>query len=153
MRETGLAQGGNVIDRTYRKAVADVTSEPLLRGQIGIVLRSGRLEHRRSKVGRIAEVLCERIVGEECPPASKPAPDPYLRAVALLSAARNEPVAPADCVAIEDSVWGLESARAAGLHTIAVAHTYPAAALGMADLVIPSIGDFLLSSLAALCAN
>src|SRR5437016_13026638 len=73
MRETGLAQGGNVIDGTQREAVADVTSEPLLRGQIGIVLGSGRLEHRRSKVGRIAEVLCKRIVRQHRPAPSETA--------------------------------------------------------------------------------
>ena len=32
---------------------------------------------------------------------SKPAPDPYLRAAELLG------VSPAECVAIEDSHWGL----------------------------------------------
>ena len=35
-------------------------------------------------------------------------------------------LAPADCVAIEDSPWGLESARAAGLRTVAVTQTYEA---------------------------
>ena len=40
---------------------------------------------------------------------TKPAPDPYLRAAELHG------VAPAACVAIEDSHWGLQSARAAGM--------------------------------------
>jgi beta-phosphoglucomutase len=68
--------------------------------------------------------------------ASKPAPDPYLRVVELLAAASGRPLAPADCVAVEDSRWGLESARAAGLRTVAVTHTYPAAALEGADAVV-----------------
>jgi beta-phosphoglucomutase-like phosphatase (HAD superfamily) len=41
-------------------------------------------------------------------------------------------------VAIEDSRWGLESARAAGLKTIGITHTYPASALS-ADLVIADL--------------
>jgi beta-phosphoglucomutase-like phosphatase (HAD superfamily) len=41
-------------------------------------------------------------------------------------------------VAIEDSRWGLESARAAGLRTIAVAHTYPAEVLE-ADAVVTEL--------------
>jgi beta-phosphoglucomutase len=79
------------------------------------------------------------IVAAEDSPAGKPAPDPYLRAVELLASASGQPLKPPECVAIEDSQWGLQSARAAGLHTVAITHTYPAADLGQADLVISSL--------------
>src|SRR5688572_5230280 len=72
------------------------------------------------------------LVASEDTAASKPAPDPYLLAVALLSEAAGHPLHPGECVAIEDSRWGLESARAAGLRTVAVTHTYAAEALSMA---------------------
>ena len=42
-------------------------------------------------------------------------------------------------MAIEDSHWGLESARAAGLRTIAVTTSHEARDLGMSDLVVPDI--------------
>ncbi len=71
-------------------------------------------------------------------PVSKPAPDPYARAVMLLSSALGSTLEPRECVAIEDSRWGLESARAAGLRTIAVAHTYPPEALD-ADAVVEDL--------------
>jgi beta-phosphoglucomutase len=80
------------------------------------------------------------LVASEDTAASKPAPDPYLRAVALLSEAAGHPLHPSDCVAVEDSRWGLESARAAGLRTVAVTHTYPAEALSMAaEVVVPNL--------------
>ncbi len=66
---------------------------------------------------------------------TKPAPDPYLRAAELHG------VAPADCVAIEDSQWGLQSARSAGMITIAITHTYPRDALRDADLVVDSLDE------------
>jgi HAD superfamily hydrolase (TIGR01509 family) len=91
------------------------------------------------------------IVAAEDTPASKPAPDPYLRAVALLAAQLGRELDARDVVAIEDSLWGLESARRAGLRTVAVAQTYPASALQGADLVIGSIGDISLDSLQRLC--
>ena len=81
------------------------------------------------------------IVAAEDTPRSKPAPDPYLRAVALLRE-RHGALDPGECVAVEDSRWGLASARAAGLKTVGVAQTYDAASLGPADLVIPSMLDF-----------
>jgi beta-phosphoglucomutase len=67
---------------------------------------------------------------------TKPAPDPYLRAAELHG------VPPSACVAIEDSHWGLESARTAGLRTIAITHTYPRDTLTAgADLVVDSLTE------------
>jgi HAD superfamily hydrolase (TIGR01509 family) len=86
------------------------------------------------------------IVAAEDTPASKPSPDPYVHALARLSSHVGTPLRPSECVAIEDSLWGLESARAAGLHTVAVAHTYPAQHL-VAEVVIASIADLDLASL------
>jgi len=86
--------------------------------------------------------------GDNLPP--KPAPDPYLRAVAQLGAVRGEPISPGDCVAVEDSMWGLRSARTAGLRTVAVTHTYPASELREADLVIVSLQALTIETLSAL---
>ena len=67
---------------------------------------------------------------------TKPAPDPYLRAAELHG------VAPASCVAIEDSHWGLQSARSAGMRTIAITHTYARDILvPHADVVVDSLGE------------
>jgi beta-phosphoglucomutase len=94
------------------------------------------------------------IVAAEDTPLSKPAPDPYLRALALLGAASGDRIAASDCVAIEDSRWGLESARAAGLRTVAVTQTYDVSALtGAADLVIESLESLDLAALAHLCSR
>jgi beta-phosphoglucomutase len=80
------------------------------------------------------------IVAAEDTPVSKPAADPYLRAVALLADALGTSLQPAECVAIEDSPWGLQSARTAGLRTVAIAHTYKPEALE-ADAVILSLDE------------
>jgi beta-phosphoglucomutase len=69
---------------------------------------------------------------------TKPAPDPYLRAAELHG------VPPAACLAIEDSHWGLQSARAAGMHTVAITHTYPRATLTDADTIIDSLDELTL---------
>jgi beta-phosphoglucomutase-like phosphatase (HAD superfamily) len=91
------------------------------------------------------------IVAAEDTPVSKPAPDPYRRAVALLSAACGGTLDAGDCVAIEDSRWGLESARAAGLRTVAVTNSYEASALAdAADLVIHSLESLDVAALARL---
>jgi beta-phosphoglucomutase len=88
------------------------------------------------------------IVAAEDTPASKPSPDPYLRAVKLLGDAIDQPLLAEECVAIEDSRWGLESARTAGLRTIAVTHTYPADALPQSDFTISSLDALTIDSVA-----
>ena len=90
------------------------------------------------------------IVAAEDTAVSKPAAEPYLRALALLATVCG-PLEPADSVAIEDSPWGLQSARAAGLHTVAVAHTYDPAALD-ADIVISSLDELDAGMMQRLCA-
>jgi len=84
---------------------------------------------------------------------SKPAPDPYARAVELLQMKGLVPASPgaaAGCVAIEDSLCGIESARAAGLKCVAVASSYDRIDLAMADLVVERLDDLTLSDLARL---
>jgi beta-phosphoglucomutase-like phosphatase (HAD superfamily) len=100
------------------------------------------------------------IVASGDTPASKPAPDPYARAADLLagtidgSAATSPPRdrPRSSFVAIEDSHWGLVSARDAGLRTIAVTTTYPASALRAADVVVPGLDDVTLDLLERLCS-
>lgn len=111
-----------------------------LAARCALAIASGAL---RSEIQRILDReqlsrFFHVIVSADDGGASKPAPDPYLRAIERL--ADTGPVgvslAAADCVAIEDSPWGLESARTAGLHTVAVTHTYPATALTQAELTV-----------------
>ena len=91
------------------------------------------------------------IVAAEDTPISKPAPDPYRRAVALLAESLGGSLQPSECVAVEDSPWGLQSARAAGLRTIAVAHTYDRTALE-ADAVISSLDELEVGMMERLCS-
>jgi beta-phosphoglucomutase len=121
---------------------------------VPIAIASGArgIEIRRVLEGENLLGCFTAIVAAEDTPVSKPAPDPYLRALALLGTAIGDPLAAADCVAIEDSRWGLESARAAGLRTVAVTQTYEASRLiGAADLVIESLESLDLAALAHLC--
>ena len=119
-----------------------------------IAIASGALgaEIRRVLDRAGLTALFSAIVAAEDTPESKPAPDPYLHVVALLSQIHG-PLSAHECVALEDSEWGLQSARAAGLRTVGVAHTYPAESLQSADLVIPSIQAFDLEALRRLVSR
>ena len=93
------------------------------------------------------------IVSAEDTPVSKPAPDPYLHAVARLADAIGMRLSPVECVAIEDSRWGLQSARAAGLRTVGVTNSYDAAELTDADVVIDGLRALDIEQLVNLCSG
>ena len=118
-------------DAAIRRA-ADVVPLAIASGALGAEIR--RVLDRADLARYFAA-----IVAAEDASASKPAPDPYRRAVARLADAIGGALRAADCVAIDDSRWGLESARAAGLRTVAIASSYDRSELGDADLVLPSI--------------
>ena len=111
-------------------------------------------EIRRVLAREHLESYFTAIVAAEDTPVSKPAPDPYLRALALLAPATGANLRGAECVAIEDSIWGLASARSAGMKTVGVSHTYEAAALtAVADLVIGNLHALDIEQLTTLCSR
>jgi beta-phosphoglucomutase-like phosphatase (HAD superfamily) len=136
-RLTALEEAGDILFPGAADAITAAAAT------FPIAIASGALGHEIRRVLDRANLSRHfvAIVAAEDTPHSKPAPDPYLRAVALLRRAAG-PLDPFECVAVEDSRWGLESARAAGLRTIGVAHTYDADALRPADLIIPSMLAF-----------
>ena len=130
-------------EAAIRRAAAKVPLA-IASGALGVEIR--RVLDRANLTGSF-----HAIVAAEDIPVSKPAPDPYVRALALLSERIGKALPPASCVAIEDSQWGLTSAKAAGMRTVAVTHTYDSAALGDADLIISSLDGLDLALLDSLC--
>ncbi|HUR20141.1 MAG TPA: HAD-IA family hydrolase [Vicinamibacterales bacterium] len=102
-----------------------------------LAIASSAFAHEIVEVLEAAELLsCFKvIVGAEDVAESKPSPAPYLEA------ARRLGIPPEACMAIEDSPWGLESAHRAGLRTIGITHTYPAARLTNADVIVKSLDE------------
>jgi beta-phosphoglucomutase-like phosphatase (HAD superfamily) len=78
----------------------------------------------------------------------KPAPDCYQSALRKLNEKRNvegKSALPAtDCLAIEDSPPGIESARLAGMHTLGITNTVDAEQLRAAgaEVVSASLADW-----------
>jgi beta-phosphoglucomutase len=93
----------------------------------------------------------EVIVSAEQVERGKPDPEGFLLALKLLNKKLHKSIKPADCVVIEDSHWGLEAAKAAGMRTVAITNTYAAEHLKPADKVIAHLNDLSLSELNAIC--
>jgi beta-phosphoglucomutase len=76
------------------------------------------------------------ITGDEVPRA-KPFPDPYL------AAARQLGLQPEQCVVIENAPLGVEAAKSAGMHCIAIETTLGREYLQGADDILTNIQDLL----------
>ena len=80
----------------------------------------------------------------------KPAPDPFIHAMAGLNrSCANLSLTPADCLVIEDSLPGIRGALAAGMKVLAVANTHALQDLHEAHSTTHSLADIRLSNLQA----
>jgi beta-phosphoglucomutase len=123
---------------------------------VPIAIASGALTHEIEDVLDRAGLLAlfPVIVGADQTERSKPHPDPYRTAFARLRSHTGRDLIAWRSVAIEDSRWGLVSARGADLRCVAVTNTYSAAELGAeAELVVEGLHALTLDALDALCGD
>ena len=120
--------------------------------EVPIAIASGALRHEIVQILEAAALdqLFRAIVASGDTPESKPSPGPYLLAFEQLQQRAADTLDPRRCVAIEDSVWGLESARQAGLRCVGVTTSYAADELRGAELVVEGLHALTLPMLDAL---
>jgi beta-phosphoglucomutase len=95
----------------------------------------------------------EIIVSAENVKRGKPNPDGFLLVLwKLNSSSRRNPISAGECVVIEDSQWGLNAAKEAGMHTVAVTNSYEAEQLAMAEKIVTKLNQLDISELQALCS-
>jgi len=91
------------------------------------------------------------IVSAEQVRKGKPDPEGLVLTLQKLNKKRRDVIEPNRCIVIEDSRWGLEAARAAGMHTVAITNSYDAEQLCMAEKVISHLSQLSISDLQQLC--
>ena len=116
---------------------------------VPIAIASGALRHEIEEVLDATGLrsLFGVIVASGDTPHSKPSPAPYLLAFQSLRERTQNGLAARRCVAIEDSRWGLESARGAGLRCVGVTNSYPAVELEGAELIVDGLKSLSISML------
>jgi len=93
------------------------------------------------------------IVSAEQVKKGKPNPQGFLLTLQKLNHNRQKPIAARECIVIEDSHWGLQAARAAGMHTIAVTNSYDADQLRLAEKIVARLDELSIEGLRQLCAE
>lgn len=145
----------------FERLLADVPFYPgareLVRGlaaEMPVAIASGA---RREEIERILRAGGVReafsaVVGADDVARTKPDPEPYLAAHALV-APRVPGLSPAECLVFEDTIPGIAAGRAAGMKVVGVAQTYPAAKLKLAHQVVPSLDGLGVAEVRALFAR
>jgi beta-phosphoglucomutase len=111
-----------------------------LRPEIELILEEARLRH-----------FFEVIISAEQVKKGKPSPDGFLLTLRKFNKGRQAPITGIQCVVIEDSHWGLQAAKAAGMHTIAVTNSYDAEQLALAEKIVARLSDLTMNDLLHLC--
>ena len=114
----------------------------------GAVLEEIELILEQSGLGHFFDII---VAGDQIT-KGKPDPEGFILALKRLNEGRQKPINSNECVAIEDSHWGLEAAKAAGIHTVAITNTYDAEQLSMAEKIVASLSELTIDDLRQLCA-
>ena len=122
---------------------------------VPVAIASGALRHEIDEVLGASGLagLFPVIVASGDTPESKPSPAPYDLAFRRLEASTGRSLERHRCVAIEDSRWGLDSARGAGLRCVGVTNSYPAHELSGAELIAGGLSELTLEALDGLCSR
>ena len=99
------------------------------------------------------------IVSAEHVKKGKPHPEGFLRTLKRLNrivpeqTSNAEPISAKECIVIEDSLWGLQAAKAAGMHPVAVTNSYDANQLNLAEKIVDNLKEISIDDLQQLCAK
>jgi beta-phosphoglucomutase len=94
----------------------------------------------------------EVIVSAEFVKKGKPHPEGFLLTLQKLNQERQPLILAEQCIVVEDSHWGLDAAKAAGMHAVAVTNTYDADQLKTAEMVVNHLNEIKMDDLNRLCA-
>lgn len=124
-------------DNSIRMAICSGS----LQTEIELILEEARLRS-----------FFEVIVSAEDVRKNKSNPEGFLVTLQRLNERSRNPVLSSQCIVIEDSHWGIEAAKAAGMHTIAITNSYDAEQLSLAEKVVTHLSQLSIKDLQELCS-
>lgn len=114
-----------------------------------LAIASGALRHEIEFVLESAGIRSafSVIVSAEDVSEGKPNPECFNKALERLNGMGGEKIKKDDCLVIEDSIAGIEAAKAAGMRCVAVTNTYSHDRLTLADRVVTELSEINLANL------
>jgi beta-phosphoglucomutase len=127
--------------------------EMLRQNDVPMAICSGAL---RAEIEMILEEAQLRsffdvIVSAEQVKRGKPHPEGFVLTLQRLNEKGNDVIRAGECIVVEDSHWGLEAAKAAGMHAVAVTNSYDAEQLELAEKIVARLSELSIGDLQGLC--
>lgn len=138
LRDVSFFPGAAALVRALAERMPVAIASGARRAEIEAILTAGGLRDAFTA-----------LVGADDVTRTKPNPEPYLTAMSRLTP-KAPGLEPGQCVAFEDSVPGIFSAKTAGMKVVAVANSYPAEKLAVAHRVVATLEGLERDGLAAL---
>ncbi|MFA4028410.1 MAG: hypothetical protein GDYSWBUE_000290 [Candidatus Fervidibacterota bacterium] len=144
-----LSERSNAITIAAYPGVVEFVTEAAKRYHIAVASGAARSEILMVLKALSISDLFKVIVSSEDVAHGKPHPEPFIKAMERLNEELklNPPLEPSECIAVEDSIHGVRSAKAAGMWCLAVTNTYPREMLGEADFVVDELSASLIEHL------
>jgi beta-phosphoglucomutase len=111
-----------------------------LLSEIELILESNRLSD-----------YFEVIVSAEQVKRGKPYPDGFELTLKKLNQEIKSEIKPSECIVVEDSHWGLDAAKAAGMKAVAVTNSYDREKLSAADIITDNLENLTIAKLNKIC--
>jgi HAD superfamily hydrolase (TIGR01509 family) len=117
-----------------------------------LAVSSGALRHEIELILKAAGIrdAFKVIVSAEDVSVGKPDPQGFQKALARINdlfPRPDPPISPQESLVIEDSIAGVQAAKAAGMRCLAVTNSYPRETLKQADLTVNSLEGLSLETL------
>lgn len=125
--------------------------DDLRSAQVPCSICSGALRSEILEILKMAELgdYFQLVVAADDVEKSKPDPQGYLMCLEQTNQklGHNPVIGTHECIIIEDSMWGIQAASAAGIHCVAVTTSYPKDALTAADTVVKDLTELTAAKL------
>lgn len=144
-----IAKGGHLID-----GIVELIGE-LETNNIKLAVNSGATaaDIKLMLAGSAIENSFDVIISADDVSKGKPEPDGYLLALKKLNEISDSPILPKNCVVIEDSHWGIISAKKTRMRVIGLTSSYSAKELNNADLIVDSVKQIKIKEMQKLCTE
>ena len=145
-----VRSGTTIIDGVTDFVKMLVDNEILVAICSGAVAADINLMLQGSELKKVFDI----IVSADDIKKGKPDPEGFTKALQFLNRNRQNPIVPNQCLVIEDSHWGLQAARAAGMKCVAVTNTYPKEKLqNKANYVTDKLDSLTIEDVQKICTG
>ena len=128
----------NYLDMIKDKYMIAIASGAL-KSEILLVLKKYNIENEIDSITAADDVV-------NC----KPDPEVFHRSLNSLNETNKSKIMAEECLVIEDSVYGIRAAKAAGMKCLAITHTYEKGLLNEADIVVGKYEELDMNKVEAL---